>query len=62
MARYCRYDKMDAITITRVIKELMKLLRAGEDYDYEMVEYEVEMIKKELGSWFIEDYKLYVGS
>ena len=54
--------KMDATTITRVMKELMKLLPAGEDYDYEMVEYEVEVLKEELGSWFIEDYKLYVGS
>ena len=54
--------KMDATTITRVMKELMKLLQAAENYDYEMVAYEVEVLKEELGSWFIEDYKLYVGS
>jgi len=53
---------MDATTITRVMKELMKLLQAGENYDYEIAEYEVEVLKEELGSWFIEDYKLYEGS
>lgn len=57
---------MDAITITRVMKELMKLLRdmheSGEDYDYEKVESNVEELKAELGAWFIEDYTLYVGS
>ena len=57
---------MDAITITRVMKELMKLLRDmhefGEDYNYEKVESKVKELKAELGSWFIEDYTLYVGS
>jgi hypothetical protein len=57
---------MDATTITRVMKELMKLLRDmhefGEDYNYEKVESKVKELKAELGSWFIEDYTLYVGS
>jgi hypothetical protein len=48
--------------IIRLIKELMKLLQTEEDYDYEMVEYEVNEIKEELGSWYIADCKLYVGS
>lgn len=59
---------MDATTITRIMKELTKLLRDmhefGEDYDYnyEKVESKVKELKSELGSWFIEDYTLYVGS
>jgi hypothetical protein len=48
--------------LIRLIKELMKLLQTEEDYDYEMVEYEVNEIKEELGSWYIADCKLYVGS
>ena len=48
--------------IIKLIKELMKLLQTEEDYDYEMVEYEVNEIKEELGSWYIADCKLYVGS
>ena len=54
--------EMDATTLTRVIKELMKLLQTSEYYDYETVAYQVAELKKELGSWFIEDYQLYVGS
>ncbi|MDI6810680.1 MAG: hypothetical protein QMD80_03245 [archaeon] len=53
---------MDARTITRMMKELIKLLQAEGNYDYEMVAYEVDVLKEELGSWFIEDYELYVGS
>jgi hypothetical protein len=48
--------------LIRLIKELMKLLQTEEGYDYEMVEYEVNEIKEELGSWFIPDCKLYVGA
>lgn len=48
---------MDATTITRIMKELTKLLRDmhefGEDYNYEKVESKVEKLKAELGSWFI---------
>lgn len=57
---------MDAVTMIRVMKELMKLLQStstsGEHYDYELVEYKVKELKKELGSWFIEDCQLFVGS
>jgi len=45
-----------------MIKDLMKLLQVEVNYDYEMVDCEVEVIKKELGAWFIEDYALYIGS
>lgn len=55
--------------ISRLIKELMKLLRnmseSGEENDNELVErvgYEVEKIKEELGSWYIADYPLYQAS
>jgi hypothetical protein len=50
--------------LIRLIKELMKLLQTEEDYDYdyEMVEYEMNEIKEELGSWYIADCKLYVGA
>jgi len=48
--------------LIRLIKELMKLLQTEEDYDYEMVEYEVNEIKEELGSWYIADCMLYVGA
>ena len=60
---------MDAIRITEVIKELMKLLRnmsdSGEDYDgkiVERVESEVNAMKEELGSWFIDDFEIYRAS
>ena len=57
---------MDAVTMTRVMKELMKLLQntstSGEHYNYVIVEYKVAELKKALGSWFIEDCQLYVGS
>jgi len=61
--------EMDAIRITEVIKELMKLLRnmsdSGEDYDgkiVERVESEVNAMKEELGSWFIDDFEIYRAS
>jgi hypothetical protein len=53
---------IDVTLMTRVMKELMKLLQSEVNHDYDMVEYEVEMLKEELGSWFMEDYPLYVGS
>jgi len=58
---------MDAIRITAIIKELLKLLRnmsgSGEDYDKLFcIEYELEELKKELGSWFIPDCMIYKGS
>jgi len=68
-AQGCAEDRFfrqmnDVTRITRVIKELMELLQAEGTgtYDYNMVEYEVGVLKKELGSWFIEDYELYIGS
>jgi len=53
--------------ITRVIKELFWLLQnvniAGEDYKVRIqIEERIEEIKQELGSWFIDGYKLYQGS
>ena len=53
---------IDVALITRMIKDLMKLLQVEVNYDDEMVDCEVEVIKKELGAWFIEDYALYIGS
>ncbi len=57
---------MDATRMTRMIKELMKLFQdiseSREDYDYERVRHEVEEIKEELGSWYIANYPLYLGS
>jgi len=57
---------MDAIRITAIIKELLKLLRnlseSGEDYKLFCIEYELEELKKGLGSWFIPDCVIYKGS
>ncbi|RZN36985.1 MAG: hypothetical protein EFT35_07250 [Methanophagales archaeon ANME-1-THS] len=53
---------IDLTLVTRVIKELMKLLQSEVNYDYELVDEAAEMIKEELGSWFMEEYPLYVGS
>jgi len=50
--------------ITRLIKDLRKLLQnfSEEDY-YEILErVDVNEIKEELGPWFIADYSLYQGS
>ena len=58
--------EMDAIRITAIIKELLKLLRnmsgSGEDYKLFCIEYELEELKKELGSWFIPGCVIYKGS
>ena len=68
-AQWCAEDRFamqmnDVTRITRVIKELMELLQAEGTgtYDYNMVEDEVGVLKKEFRSWFIEDYELYIGS
>ncbi|RJS85421.1 hypothetical protein CW713_01475 [Methanophagales archaeon] len=60
---------MDTIIITEVVKELMKLLQnmsdSGEDYEgkiVERVESEVNEMKEELGSWFIDDFEIYRAS
>ena len=51
--------------ITRRIKTLFLILQnmdmTEEDCTSELEE-RVDAIKCELGSWFIDDYKLYVGS
>ena len=59
--------EMDAIRITAIIKELLKqlqnMLGSGESYDKLFcIEYELEELKKELGSWFIPDCVIYKGS
>jgi hypothetical protein len=60
---------MDAVRIAEVIKELVKLLQNtsefGRDDDIEIVkrvELEVEEIKEELGSWFMNDFEIYQAS
>ena len=61
--------EMDAIRITAIIKELLKqfqnMSESGEDYDKLFCmrfEYELEELKKELGSWFIPGCVIYKGS
>ena len=63
--------EMDAIRITAIIKELLKQLQnmsgSGGDYDKLFcIGYELEELKKELGSWFILvpdcDCAIYEGS
>jgi len=60
---------MDAIRITAIIKELLKQLQnmsgSGEDYDKLFcIEYELEELKKELGSILVPDCDcvIYEGS
>ena len=60
---------MDAVRIAEVVKELMKLLQnmseSEGDYDSKIVEraeLEVNEIKEELGSWFIDDFEIYQAS
>jgi len=67
---------MDEIRITRVIKDLMSLLQniylseSEEEYlqiqnineIVGSVDVDLEELKEELGSWYIADCKLYVGS
>ncbi len=60
---------MDAVRMAEVVKELIKLLRnmseSGGDYDGKIVEraeLEVNEVKEELGSWFIDDFAIYQAS
>ena len=60
---------MDAVRMAEVVKELIKLLRnmseSGGDYDgkiIERAELEVNEVKEELGSWFIDDFAIYQAS
>ncbi|MCK4734446.1 MAG: hypothetical protein KAT65_18465 [Methanophagales archaeon] len=60
---------MDAVRIAEVVKELMKLLQnmseSEDDYDSKIVEraeLEVNEVKEELGSWFIDDFEIYQAS
>ncbi|RJS75181.1 hypothetical protein CW714_00625 [Methanophagales archaeon] len=62
-------EEIDAIRITEVVKELMRLLQDmsvyGGGYDgkiVERVESEVNELKEELGSWFIDDFEIYQAS
>ena len=66
---------MDEMEMTRLMKELTKLLQntsvskgeaggclgRGMDLDLDLDE-RFEVIKRELGSWFIEGYQLYQAS
>ncbi len=53
---------MDATKMTKVLKELMKLLQDVPEEEYEKVRCEMEEIKEKLGSWYMADYPLYQGS
>lgn len=60
---------MDAIKIVEVIEKLMKLLQkmsvSGEEFSsdiVERIEFEVNAIKEEFGSWIIDDFELYQAS
>ncbi|MHC1599598.1 MAG: hypothetical protein ACXQS5_02085 [Candidatus Methanospirareceae archaeon] len=56
---------MDEIELTRLMKELMRILQntstPGEEEEGDIDE-RVEEIKRELGSWFIDGYSLYQAS
>jgi hypothetical protein len=48
--------------ITRLIKDLIRLLQHIAEEDYEMLErMDLTEIKQELGPWFIAGYPLYQG-
>ncbi len=55
---------MDEMGITKVMKELARLLQDTSITEEEECEMDkrIEVIKRELGSWFIDDYPLYQGS
>lgn len=55
---------MDEMEITRLMKELARLLQdvAEEVESGAEIDERVEAIKRELGSWFIDDYPLYQAS
>ena len=50
--------------ITRLLKDLIRLLQHIAEEDYEMLGERTDLteIKQELGSWFIADYPLYQGA
>jgi hypothetical protein len=49
--------------ITRLLKDLIKLLQTIAEEDNELLErMDLTEIKKELGPWFIAGYPLYQGS
>ena len=55
---------MNEVEITRLRKEFLRLLQnmSGFEEDEVEIEEKLEEIKSELGSWFIDGYKLYQGS
>ena len=55
---------MNEVEVTRVMKELVKLLHNMFESEEDEVEIEekLEEIKSELGSWFIDGYQLYHAS
>jgi len=56
---------MDEIEVTKLIKEIMRLLQnvsEEEVNDKGEIEERIEEIKRELGSWFIEGHQLYQAS
>jgi hypothetical protein len=57
---------MNEEEITRVIKELTRLLQDMSGFEFELeageTEERLETIRSELGSWFIDGYQLYQGS
>jgi len=58
---------MNATEMEMVVKELIKVLRNMSDEDCdstipEIAELDLDRIKEELGSWFIEDFGIYRAS
>lgn len=55
---------MDEIELTRLMKELMRLLQhiSEEGESEEEIDERFKAIKRELGSWFIDGYSLYQAS
>ena len=56
---------MDEIEMTRLMMELMRLLQDTSMFEGKEegdLDERVERIKRELGSWFIDDYQLYLAS
>ncbi len=54
---------MNAMELTRLMKELIRLLQNTSKLEKEEdLDERVDGIKRELGSWFIEGYPLYQAS
>lgn len=54
---------MDEIELTRLMKELMRLLQHMSLSEGEAeIDERFEAIKRELGSWFLDGYSLYQAS